>query len=61
VVSGRIGGETDTMPVHIQKLADTSGKNSGLPAAYALASVLTLLAVMTLILKSLVAWRLRES
>ena len=36
VVSGRIGGQTDTIPIQVQKLFDTPGHN-GLPAAFALA------------------------
>ncbi|MBN9516972.1 sulfate ABC transporter permease subunit CysW [bacterium] len=59
VVSGRIGGETDTIPLQIQKLFDTPGR-SGTPAAFALASVLTLLALVSLLLKVLIEPKLRE-
>lgn len=59
VVSGRIGGQTDTIPIQVQKLFDTPGEH-GLPAAFALASVLTLLALVTLIAKVLIEPRLRE-
>jgi sulfate transport system permease protein len=59
VVSGRIGGETDTIPLQIQKLFDTPGR-SGAPAAFALASVLTLLALVSLLLKVLIEPKLRE-
>ena len=59
VVSGRIGGQTDTIPIQVQKLFDTPGHN-GLPAAFALASVLTLLALVTLIAKVLIEPKLRE-
>jgi sulfate transport system permease protein len=55
VVSGRVGGRTDTMPLRVEKLFE--GYNQ--PAAFALASVLTLLAVGTLGLKVLVEGRLR--
>jgi sulfate/thiosulfate transport system permease protein len=59
VVSGRIGGQTDTIPIQVQKLFDTPGHN-GLPAAFTLASVLTLLALVTLIAKVLIEPKLRE-
>jgi len=58
VVSGRIGGATDTIPLQIQKLFDTPGPN-GIPAAFALASVLTLLALVTLVAKVLIEPKLR--
>ncbi len=57
VVSGHIRGQTNTIPLHVEILY----QEYEFAAAFAVASVLTLLAVMTLILKSLVAWRLRES
>jgi len=44
VVSGRIEGQTDTMPLRVQKLWEGSDN----PAAFALASVLTMLALVTL-------------
>jgi sulfate transport system permease protein len=47
VVSGRIPGETTTMPLHVELLFQDYNS----PAAFALASVLTLLAVVTLLLK----------
>jgi sulfate transport system permease protein len=47
VVSGRIDGATNTMPLQVGTLFD--GLNT--PAAFALASVLTLLAGVTLLLK----------
>jgi sulfate/thiosulfate transport system permease protein len=48
VVSGKISGQTDTMAILVQKLYESPGK---LPAAYAVASVLTLMALATLGLK----------
>jgi sulfate transport system permease protein len=48
VVSGRIAGRTDTMPLRIEKLF----QEYNLPGAFALASVLTLLAIVTLIAKA---------
>src|SRR6185369_15476672 len=47
VVSGRITGQTDTMPLRVEKLFQESN-NAG---SFAVASVLTLLALVTLILK----------
>jgi sulfate transport system permease protein len=47
VVSGRIAGETNTMPLQVEVLFQDFNS----PAAFALASVLTLLAVVTLLLK----------
>jgi sulfate transport system permease protein len=57
VVSGHIRGQTNTIPLQVEILYN----EYNFAAAFAVASVLTLLAVVTLILKSLVAWRLRES
>jgi sulfate transport system permease protein len=56
VVSGRIEGQTDTMPLRVQKLWEGSDN----PAAFALASVLTLLALVTLVLKVLVETKVRS-
>jgi sulfate transport system permease protein len=47
VVSGRVGGRTDTMPLRVEKLF----QEYNLPAAFALASLLTGLALVTLVLK----------
>lgn len=55
VVSGRIEGQTDTMPLRVQKLWEGSDN----PAAFALASVLTLLALVTLVLKVLIEPKVR--
>jgi sulfate transport system permease protein len=49
VVSGHIGGETDTVPLRVEKLFQDFDKK---PASFALASVLTLLAIGTLIIKA---------
>jgi sulfate transport system permease protein len=48
VVSGHIAGQTDTMPLRIEKLF----QEYNLPGAFALASVLTLLAILTLVAKA---------
>jgi hypothetical protein len=48
VVSGHIAGQTDTMPLRIEKLF----QEYNLPGSFAVASVLTLLAIVTLIAKA---------
>ena len=53
VVSGHIRGLTTTMPLHIEILYN----EYNFVGAFAVASLLTLLAVLTLIIKSLVEWR----
>jgi sulfate/thiosulfate transport system permease protein len=53
VVSGRIRGETTTMPLHVEILYN---EYNGV-AAFAVASLLALLALVTLVLKSLLEWR----
>ena len=55
VVSGRIGGRTDTMPLRVEKLFQEYNS----PAAFALASVLTLLALVTLVVKVLIEPKVR--
>lgn len=56
VVSGRIGGQTDTMPLRVEKLFQEYNQ----PAAFALASVLTLLALVTLLAKVAIEPKLRQ-
>jgi sulfate/thiosulfate transport system permease protein len=48
VVSGHIAGQTDTMPLRIEKLF----QEYNLPGSFAVASVLTLLAILTLFIKA---------
>jgi sulfate transport system permease protein len=48
VVSGHIAGQTDTMPLRIEKLF----QEYNLPGSFAVASVLMLLAILTLIIKA---------
>jgi sulfate/thiosulfate transport system permease protein len=48
VVSGHIAGQTDTMPLRIEKLF----QEYNLPGSFAVASVLTLLAILTLVVKA---------
>ena len=53
VVSGHIRGLTDTMPLHVEILYN----EYNFVAAFAVASALALLALVTLVLKSLLEWR----
>ena len=50
VVSGRIVGGTDTIPLRVEKLFQSFGQ---MPAAFAVASLLTSLALVTLTIKAL--------
>ncbi len=52
VVSGHIRGETNTMPLHVEILYN----EYNFVAAFAVSSLLALLALVTLILKSLIEW-----
>ncbi|WP_428718206.1 sulfate ABC transporter permease subunit CysW [Undibacterium curvum] len=56
VVSGHIRGETNTMPLQVEILYN----EYNFVAAFAVASLLTLLALLTLALKTLVEWRSHE-
>jgi sulfate transport system permease protein len=56
VVSGHIRGITNTMPLHVEILYN----EYNWIAAFAIASLLALLALITLILKSLLEWRYGE-
>jgi sulfate/thiosulfate transport system permease protein len=56
VVSGHIRGETNTLPLHVEILYN----EYSFAASFAVASVLTLLALVTLGLKTLVEWRQRR-
>jgi len=53
VVSGHIRGFTNTLPLHVEILYN----EYNFQAAFAVASLLTFLALVTLVLKSLVEWR----
>jgi sulfate transport system permease protein len=57
VVSGHIRGKTNTMPLHVEILYN----EYNFVAAFAVASLLALLALLTLALKSLVEWRSRAA
>jgi sulfate transport system permease protein len=56
VVSGHIRGLTNTMPLHIEILYNEYHS----AAAFAVASLLALLALVTLALKSIVEWRVKQ-
>jgi len=57
VVSGHIRGETNTLPLHVEILYN----EYNFVAAFAVASLLALLAIVTLVLKALVEWRHAQS
>lgn len=56
VVSGHIRGATNTIPLHIEILYN----EYNFTAAFAVASLLTLLALITLVIKSVLEWRLKR-
>lgn len=56
VVSGHIRGETNTLPLQVEILYN----EYNFAAAFAVASLLALLALVTLLLKSFIEWRTRE-
>jgi sulfate transport system permease protein len=53
VVSGHIRGTTNTLPLHVEILYN----EYNFAAAFACASLLALLAVITLVIKSVLEWR----
>ena len=53
VVSGHIRGQTNTLPLHVE----VAYNEYDFVAAFAAASLLTLLALVTLVLKSIVEWK----
>ena len=53
VVSGHITGQTDTMPLRVEKLYNEYNA----PAAFAMASLLALLGLLTLGLKTFLEWK----
>jgi sulfate transport system permease protein len=57
VVSGHIRGMTNTIPLHVEILYNEYNST----AAFAVASLLAMLALVTLVLKSGLAWRLRST
>jgi sulfate transport system permease protein len=57
VVSGHIRGETNTMPLHVEVLYN----EYNFVAAFAVASLLAMLALVTLVLKTFLEWRHRDA
>ena len=57
VVSSRVSGESDTLSLRVEKLYQEYQTQ----AAFAVASLLLLLAVVTLVVKSVVEWRIRRT
>jgi len=57
VVSGHIRGLTNTLPLHVEVLYNEYNH----VAAFACASLLALLALLTLVLKTFVEWKVKES
>jgi len=57
VVSGHIRGLTNTMPLHVEILYNEYNRT----AAFAVASLLALLALLTLVLKQIIGWRAQRT
>jgi sulfate/thiosulfate transport system permease protein len=57
VVSGHVRGETNTMPLQVEILYN----EYNFSAAFAVASLLALLALVTLALKTFVEWRAHDA
>jgi sulfate transport system permease protein len=57
VVSGHIRGETNTIPLHVEILYN----EYNYVGAFAVASLLTLLALVTLVVKKLVEWKTTQA
>ncbi len=60
VVSGHIGGETNTLPLHVEFLYNSEDPNHT-AQAFACASVLSLLALASLVAKSFIEWRMART
>ncbi len=56
IVSGHIRGLTNTMPLHIEILYN----EYQFSAAFAVASLMSLIAIITLILKNIIEWKTRQ-
>jgi sulfate transport system permease protein len=56
VVSGHITGQTDTLPLRVEKLYHGASAASA-TAAFAVASLLAILALLTLLVKSALEWK----
>jgi sulfate transport system permease protein len=56
IVSGHIAGQTDTLPLRVERLYNEFDP----VAPFAVATLLALLAVGTMLLKALLEWRTRR-
>ncbi len=56
VVSGHIRGKTNTLPLHIEILYN----EYNVIAEFSMASLLALLGLVTLVLKSILEWKLKQ-
>ena len=56
VVSGHVAGVTETIPLRVEKLFQGASAASGV-AAFAMASLLALLALFTLVIKTFLEWK----
>jgi sulfate transport system permease protein len=56
VVSGHIRGVTNTLPLHIEALYN----DYNMVAAFAVSSILALLALITLIFKKILEWKFAD-
>lgn len=56
VVSGHIRGQTNTMPLHVEILYN----EYQFSAAFAVASLMTLMAIITLVVKNFVEWKVQQ-
>jgi sulfate transport system permease protein len=56
VVSGHIRGQTNTMPLHVEILYN----EYNFAAAFAVASLLAVMALVTLVLKRMLEWKARQ-
>jgi sulfate transport system permease protein len=59
VVSGKKAGQTDTLPIHVEKLYQGLS-STATPMAFSVASLLACLALVTLLLKALLEWKTRQ-
>ena len=57
VVSGHIRGMTNTMPLHIEILYN----EYQFSAAFAVASLMSLFAIITLVVKNIIEWKAKKS
>ena len=57
VVSGHIRGKTDTVPLHIEVLYN----DYNFTAAFAVATLLASLGLVTLVLKSILEWKFADN